>query len=202
MKRDGRVFEPVIEALLRDGERAGTVALAAPVIGLWRNPPAVGELISPGSDLGEIEVLGRLHRLQAPAKARGVVVEIDTDRARRPVGHGDRLMVLDTEATVGGGATADDASDDSHDATGGLVVRSPSSGRFYARPAPDKPPFVSAGDEIATGHTICLLEVMKTFNRVTYGGSGLPERARVIAVVPADESDLDAGDVILELEEI
>jgi hypothetical protein len=35
---------------------------------------------------------------------------------------------------------------------------------------------------------------------VQYGGEGLPPRARVRAIVPADESDLAPGDVILELE--
>jgi acetyl-CoA carboxylase biotin carboxyl carrier protein len=48
---------------------------------------------------------------------------------------------------------------------------------------------------------VALLEVMKTFNRVQYGGSGLPERARVLRVVPSDGDDLAAGDAILELED-
>ncbi len=41
---------------------------------------------------------------------------------------------------------------------------------------------------------------MKTFNRITFGGDGLPETAKVVAVVPENESDLDQGDVILKLE--
>jgi biotin carboxyl carrier protein len=84
-------------------------------------------------------------------------------------------------------------------ATSGLAVRAPSSGRYWARPAPDKPPFVSVGDTIIAGQIICLLEVMKTFHRVTYGGPDLPERAVVVAVRPADGDDLTADDVILEL---
>jgi acetyl-CoA carboxylase carboxyltransferase component/biotin carboxyl carrier protein len=83
--------------------------------------------------------------------------------------------------------------------TTGLAVRAPSSGRYWARPAPDKPPFVSVGDLVTAGQTVCLLEVMKTFHRVTYGGPGLPERARVTAVRPQDGDDLTAEQVILEL---
>jgi acetyl-CoA carboxylase carboxyltransferase component len=83
---------------------------------------------------------------------------------------------------------------------GAIAIRAPSSGRFWARPSPDKPPFVSVGDTIATGHTLGLLEVMKTFHRVTYSGEGLPPRARVLAIRPADGDDLAADDVLVELE--
>jgi biotin carboxyl carrier protein len=82
----------------------------------------------------------------------------------------------------------------------GLVFRAPMSGRFYRRAGPGKPAFVSEGDLISAGHTVCLLEVMKTFNRLAYGGDDLPERARVKAVLPADGDDIAAGAAILELE--
>ncbi|HUS63967.1 MAG TPA: biotin/lipoyl-containing protein, partial [Kofleriaceae bacterium] len=83
----------------------------------------------------------------------------------------------------------------------GLAVRAPSSGRYWGRPAPGKPPFVSVGDELQPGQTVCLLEVMKTFHRVTYGGDGLPARGRVATIAPADGDDLAAGDVIIEVVE-
>jgi biotin carboxyl carrier protein len=84
--------------------------------------------------------------------------------------------------------------------SGSIAIRAPSSGRFWARPSPDKPAFVSAGDVVTTGQTVCLLEVMKTFHRVTYSGEGLPPKARVLAVRPSDGDDLAAGDVLIELE--
>jgi biotin carboxyl carrier protein len=40
---------------------------------------------------------------------------------------------------------------------------------------------------------------MKTFHRVTYGGGGLPERARVTAVLVADGADVTSGDPLLVL---
>jgi 3-methylcrotonyl-CoA carboxylase beta subunit len=85
-------------------------------------------------------------------------------------------------------------------APGAIAIRAPSSGRFWARPSPDKSPFVAAGDVISAGQTVCLLEVMKTFHRVTYGGEGFPERARVLSVRPADGDDLAADDILVELE--
>jgi len=53
---------------------------------------------------------------------------------------------------------------------------------------------------VTAGQTVCLLEVMKTFHRVTYAGADLSERARVLAIRPADGDDLAAGDILIELE--
>ena len=84
--------------------------------------------------------------------------------------------------------------------TTGLVFRAPTSGRFYSRSAPGKPAFVNVGDELGPNATVCLLEVMKTFNRVTYGGPGLPERAKVREILVADGADVTAGNPLLALE--
>ena len=185
-------------AMVRPGAEPGQLELLSPRVGLWRGRPAQGALIHPGADLGAIEVLGRLVSISAPDGAMGMVVSsADETRARVPVGYKTVLLVLDperggiSESAVLPGATAE---------VGGLVFAAPMSGRFYERPGPDKPPFIAAGDEVKTGDSVCLLEVMKTFNRVTYGGAGLPARARVRRVVPADGADLNAGDPILELE--
>jgi acetyl-CoA carboxylase biotin carboxyl carrier protein len=199
MTSDGRTFAPQVTALAyREGNR---ITLHAPRVGGWRSIPAVGSVIRPGDSLGELEILGVLHRLLAPTEAFGIVVA-EGERPRivpAAVAYGDRLLTLDPE---GPGLTpaADSAAAGVAEGATGLVFRSPLGGRFYARPAPDKPFFVQAGDIVSSGQTVALLEVMKTFNRVVYGGEGLPERARVIAVVPGDDHDLDAGDVILELE--
>lgn len=202
----GRRFEPMLDVLV--AEQDGRFALRAPAVGLWRSPPAPGSLIRGGDAIGELEVLGRRYRLQVPTGASGIVIaseQVAPDRnaaaaGRVPVEYGQMLVVLDPAAAGEAAAPALGAADSATTESGALAFRSPSSGRFYGRPGPDKPPFVIAGAEIAAGATVCLLEVMKTFNRVTYGGAGLPERARVVRVVPRDETDLNAGDVILELE--
>jgi multidrug efflux pump subunit AcrA (membrane-fusion protein) len=41
---------------------------------------------------------------------------------------------------------------------------------------------------------------MKTFHRVTYGGSNLPDRAKVRAVLVAEGADVTAGDALLALD--
>lgn len=205
----GRVFEPELTAVA--AEAGAHIELRSPAVGLWREAPAPGTLVRPGDAIGRLEILGVLHRVVVPPGARGMVIaglphdagagaDAGAALARRPLGHGQRMLVLDPAATAD--AIADAAPAAAAVITPeGLAFRAPTSGRFYSRPSPDRPSFVSVGDEIEPGRTVCLLEVMKTFNRVTYGGKGMPARARVKAIVPADEADLAAGDIILLLDE-
>ncbi len=196
-----RQFQDVLVVKAERGAD-GLFTLTAPAVGLWRDAPETKTVLQPGMSLGQLEVLGVLHRLEVPDGAHGIVLPYPERAAlaRRPVGYGDPLVRLDPSATVG----AAEATAPTHGAESGaqLVFRSPSSGRFYSRPSPDKPAFVTEGEVISTGHTVALLEVMKTFNRIQYGGTDLPTRAKVLRIVPADEDDLSAGQVILELEKV
>ena len=49
----------------------------------------------------------------------------------------------------------------------GQVITAPMVGTCYAAPAPDQPPFVQAGDRVAKGQTLCLMEAMKMMSEVT-----------------------------------
>jgi acetyl-CoA carboxylase biotin carboxyl carrier protein len=46
------------------------------------------------------------------------------------------------------------------------VIKSPMIGTFYRTPHPDKPNFVSVGDEVKPGSIICIIEAMKLFNEI------------------------------------
>jgi acetyl-CoA carboxylase biotin carboxyl carrier protein len=176
----------------------GRIALYAPRPGYWRGAPPEGALVRPGMPIGELEILGEVLRLRAPADAFGVVGGLPEGRwlARRPVDRATRLMLLDPEGVSG--AEASELGASRRAGAEGPVFRSPLGGRYYAQPAPDADPFVAVGDELAGGETVALIEVMKTFNRVKYTGAP----ARVVAIAPKDGDDLENGDVILELEAI
>jgi len=60
-------------------------------------------------------------------------------------------------------STADDA---------GEKVLSPMPGVFYSAQSPDKPPFVSEGDQVKTGQTLCIIESMKIMNEIESEQSG------------------------------
>ena len=177
-----------IIALLEHGE------LRAPAPGWFHRLVEHDHLVAPGDVIGELEVLGRVSRVVAP-RVQGLV-KLDTRAVRRAVSYGELLFRVDADIALRG-ASAEVA--DPARAIAGLVFRAPTSGRFYGRSTPDKPPFVEANSELTAGTTVCLLEVMKTFHRVTYGGADVPDRARVLAVLVADGADVNAGDPLLAL---
>jgi acetyl-CoA carboxylase biotin carboxyl carrier protein len=47
-----------------------------------------------------------------------------------------------------------------------VEVVSPMVGTFYRAPAPDEPPFVSVGDRVKVGQTVCIIEAMKLMNEL------------------------------------
>jgi acetyl-CoA carboxylase biotin carboxyl carrier protein len=167
--------------------------LRAPAPGWFRRIVAADHLVAPGDVIGELEVLGRLIHVVAP-QVRGLVrLPPGPPLARRPVAYGDELFRVEAGEIAGVEGPADDAR-----AVHGLVFRAPTSGRFYSRPSPDKPVFVAAGVELGPGATVCLLEVMKTFHRVTYDGA----RVKVREVLVADGADVNQGDPLLALDAI
>jgi acetyl-CoA carboxylase biotin carboxyl carrier protein len=204
MKRrptDGRMFVP--ELVARAEATDDGIVVRAPGVGLWREAPSAGARILPGDPIGTLEILGVLHRLLAPADAVGIVREASTPAlARRPVDHGQALLVLDPQAAADGVDLAQVGAPGvaGRGGSAGLSFPSPLSGRYYAKPSPDAAPFCKPGDVVTRGQTVALLEVMKTFNRVTYGGDELPARAKVLAIRLDDGDDVDEGDPILDVE--
>ena len=53
-----------------------------------------------------------------------------------------------------------------------VEICSPMVGTFYRAPAPDEPPFVSVGDRVSPGQTVCILEAMKLMNELEAEVSG------------------------------
>ena len=45
-------------------------------------------------------------------------------------------------------------------------------GVFYSAQSPDKPPFVSEGDQVKIGQTLCIIESMKIMNEIESEHSG------------------------------
>jgi len=56
---------------------------------------------------------------------------------------------------------------------GTIEIKSQIMGMFYPQPEPGSPPFVSIGAEVKEDTTVCLIEVMKTFNAMTAGVKGV-----------------------------
>ena len=84
---------------------------------------------------------------------------------------------------------------------GARAVVAPTDGVFYRRAAPGAPAFVELGQTVRTGQALGLVEVMKTFNQVLYGGPDLPDVATVVEIRAEDGQEIRAGQVLLLVRE-
>lgn len=74
-------------------------------------------------------------------------------------------------------------------ATDHLVpVIAPMVGTFYRSPNPDAPAFVSEGDMINPGQTVCIIEAMKLFNEIQADVGG-----RVVRVLADNATPVEYG---------
>ena len=51
-------------------------------------------------------------------------------------------------------------------------LRSPMVGTMYTSPSPEAPPFVSLGQSVKVGDTLCIIEAMKMFNEIEADRAG------------------------------
>lgn len=54
----------------------------------------------------------------------------------------------------------------------GNLVKAPIVGTFYAAASPDKPPFVTVGQQVKEGDVLCIIESMKLLNEIKSDFSG------------------------------
>ncbi|MCP3979927.1 MAG: hypothetical protein GY716_11525 [bacterium] len=175
----------------------GKLCVLSPAVGWWSDPPAGGSLVGGGSRIGELLQLTQRHELLLPEGVAGRVADGLPAHSRSAVEYGQTLFRLAPVDAAEGEAAAAPGHGQLDLPSGTYAVVAPTDGVFYRRSAPDQEPFVDVGDEVAEGQPIGLIEVMKTFNQIAYGGMGLPQRARVLEVRCADGTEVSAGDLLL-----
>lgn len=67
-----------------------------------------------------------------------------------------------------------------------LEIKSPMIGTFYLTPNPDSPTFVTEGDSIKAGQTVCIIEAMKLFNEIESEISGKIVKILVSNATPVE----------------
>ena len=72
------------------------------------------------------------------------------------------------------------------------AVTSPMVGTVYVSPEPGKPPFVKAGDRVAEGDTLLIVEAMKTMNPIL-----APRSGTVSEVLIHDSEPVEFGQPLL-----
>jgi acetyl-CoA carboxylase biotin carboxyl carrier protein len=76
-----------------------------------------------------------------------------------------------------------------------VEIKSPMIGTFYRSSTPDTPPFVSVGDKITKGQTVCIIEAMKLFNEIESEVSGT-----VIKVMIENSTPVEYDQVLFVVE--
>ncbi|MBS3739974.1 acetyl-CoA carboxylase biotin carboxyl carrier protein [Candidatus Bipolaricaulota bacterium] len=69
-----------------------------------------------------------------------------------------------------------------------VTITSPIVGTFFRSPSPDDPPYVSVGDEVGEGDTVCIVEAMKVMNEVKANKDG-----EVVEVCVEDGDPVEYG---------
>ena len=78
----------------------------------------------------------------------------------------------------------------------GYVVSSPIVGTFYRRPSPEEEPYVTVGDRVEAGDTVCIVEAMKVMNEVR------TERAGIVKeILVEDSAAVEYGQALLRIDE-
>lgn len=73
-----------------------------------------------------------------------------------------------------------------------LPITAPMVGTFYRASKPDAPPFVSEGDAIEPGQTVCIIEAMKLFNEIQSEVKG-----RVARILVENASPVEYGQPLI-----
>jgi acetyl-CoA carboxylase biotin carboxyl carrier protein len=76
-----------------------------------------------------------------------------------------------------------------------LDIKSPMIGTFYRSGNPDNPPFVSVGDKVSKGQTVCIIEAMKLFNEIESEVSGT-----IVKVMVENASPVEYDQVLFVVE--
>ena len=76
-----------------------------------------------------------------------------------------------------------------------VEIKSPMIGTFYRSANPDSPAFISVGDKVTKGQTVCIIEAMKLFNEIESEVSGTVVKAMI-----ENSSPVEYDQVLFEVE--
>ena len=120
--------------------------LLAPSVGIFTPSVAHGELVASGQSIGTIDVLGVRCALLVPEGVAGRVTHrLGGTRTRVPVQYGDALITVSTASVSDVSAAGATSATEMKSA---ISFAAPMSGRFYSRPSPNDPAFVSVGEGV------------------------------------------------------
>jgi acetyl-CoA carboxylase biotin carboxyl carrier protein len=191
----------LITRVTQDGNDPDTLVLTSPVVGKVDGNLRKGTYLNPFDRLLTMIILNERYTLRLPRDVQGRITDTFVPNSVTPVAFDDPLVRIDPRAADGfapeaGGGAAGVAGTDEASSSGAITISAPSEGIFYRRSSPDSDPYVEVGSKVATGTVLGLVEVMKCFNQITYGGAGLPEKGEVVRILVEDASEVQFGQAL------
>jgi len=112
-----------------------------------------------------------------------------------PMSMGSAASVADVSRAPAS-APADAAADRTQrSAAAGLEVKSPMVGTYYGAPEPGAKPYVSIGDRVQKGQTLCIIEAMKIMNEIESEYTGV-----VKEVLATDAQPVEYGQALFRID--
>ena len=186
-----------------DGDR---VVLRSPAVGILRGVPTAGHLLGPGEVFARLTIIDRVHPLLVPEGVSGVVAVLHVDGFGSdtiPVEYAQPILTLAPISAASGleigareGRRAAGAAIGEAIPAGCHAVLSPADGVLYRRPRPAEPPYVEPGSSVHAGQTLALIEAMKCFSAIAYGGPGFPDPAEIVEIRASDASEVRHGQIL------
>ena len=115
------------------------------------------------SDISELEIS------EGPDKVK--IVKSSKAIKETHIGKNENHYVMDRQTDEDKKAVMAREDEQEHD--GSSTILSPMVGTFYRAPSPNSKPFVSVGDEIREGQTLCVVEAMKLMNEIPSDKTGV-----------------------------
>jgi len=123
-------------------------------------------------------------------------IEIEKDGMRLRVARGvSSAQIAAQPAPAAAPASASPASDTPGSNSPANAVTSPMVGTVYVAPEPGAPPYVRAGDQVAEGDTLLVVEAMKVMNPIP-----APRAGRVARIFISNGEPVEFGEPLLVLE--
>ena len=132
------------------------------------------------SDIAEIEIKEGEHNIRITRSKEPVIMQapaqqvVQATAAPAPIAAPAQASA--TESTPAA----------STETVSGHEIKSPMVGTFYITPSPDAEPFVSVGDHVNVGDTLCIIEAMKIMNPIESDVSGTIKKILVNAGEPVE----------------
>jgi acetyl-CoA carboxylase biotin carboxyl carrier protein len=76
-----------------------------------------------------------------------------------------------------------------------IDIKSETVGTYYAQPKPGEPPYVKLGDRVTPDKVVGLVEVMKTYNELQAGCSGV-----IVEILVEDGQSVEFGQVLFRVD--